>query len=135
MNYLLDTSAFSDLMREHVRMDARLEALARDDRVQICSIVRGEILYGLRRLPDGQRREALEAKAALLFAEFSCAPVPASAGDHYARVKRDCQREGLSLDENDLWIAATALASNAVLVSRDRDFQRIESLPVQDWTI
>ena len=122
-------------MREHVRMDARLEALAPDDRVQICSIVRGEILYGLCRLPGGKRREALEAKAALLFAEFSRAPVPASAGDHYARVKRDCQRAGLALDENDLWIAAAALASDAVLASRDRDFQRIESLPLQDWSV
>ena len=101
----------------------------------ICSIVRGEILYGLRGLPDGQRREALEAKAALLFSEFSCVPVPAVAGDHYAQVKRDRQREGLALDENDLWIAATALALSAVLVSRDRDFERIESLPVQDWTM
>jgi hypothetical protein len=28
------------------------------------------------------------------------------------------------LDENDLWIAATALALDAVLITRDSDFQR-----------
>jgi predicted nucleic acid-binding protein len=33
------------------------------------------------------------------------------------------------LDENDLWIAATALARGATLVSRDRDFAGIEALP------
>jgi len=32
------------------------------------------------------------------------------------------------LDENDLWIAATALALDATLVSRDGAFQTIEGL-------
>jgi predicted nucleic acid-binding protein len=38
------------------------------------------------------------------------------------------------LDENDLWIAATALATGATLITRDGDFQQIEGLSVQDWT-
>ncbi|MEK6563200.1 MAG: PIN domain-containing protein, partial [Candidatus Binatota bacterium] len=37
-------------------------------------------------------------------------------------------------DENDLWIAATALFLNAVLVSMDSDFQRVNALNVEDWT-
>jgi predicted nucleic acid-binding protein len=40
----------------------------------------------------------------------------------------------LALDENDLWIAATARQSRATLVSRDSDFQRIDGLKVEDWT-
>jgi predicted nucleic acid-binding protein len=40
------------------------------------------------------------------------------------------QRLGLSLDENDLWIASTALAIGATLVSSDRDFQSVEALPL-----
>jgi predicted nucleic acid-binding protein len=39
------------------------------------------------------------------------------------------------LDENDLWIAATALALDAVLITRDGDFQQIEGLSVNDWTV
>jgi predicted nucleic acid-binding protein len=38
------------------------------------------------------------------------------------------QRAGLPLDENDLWIAATALAIDATLVTRDTDFRSIEGL-------
>jgi len=38
------------------------------------------------------------------------------------------------LDENDLWIAATALAMGAALITRDSHFEQIEGLSVQDWT-
>jgi predicted nucleic acid-binding protein len=41
--------------------------------------------------------------------------------------------EGL-LDENDLWIAATALALYATLISRDSDFHYIDGLKVENWT-
>jgi predicted nucleic acid-binding protein len=40
------------------------------------------------------------------------------------------QQKGLVLDENDLWIAATALALDAVLITHDSDFQQIEGLSV-----
>ena len=36
------------------------------------------------------------------------------------------------LDENDLWIAATALVMNATLVTRDGDFRAIEGLALME---
>jgi predicted nucleic acid-binding protein len=54
----------------------------------------------------------------------------ARAGDLYAAVKLHRQQRGLSLDENDLSVAATALALGATLVSRDNDFESIDGLPV-----
>jgi predicted nucleic acid-binding protein len=39
------------------------------------------------------------------------------------------------MDDNDLWIAATALAEGAILVTRDKDFSRFPSLALQDWTV
>jgi len=135
MIFLLDTTAFSDLMREHPKVDARLASLASTDRTVICPLVRGEIRYGIERLPQSKRRQDLEAKAARLFAVLPCEAVPEAAGDHYARVKVTRQERGLVLDENDLWIAATALALGAVLISRDSDFRRIDGLVVIDWTV
>lgn len=38
------------------------------------------------------------------------------------------------MDENDLWIAATALVLGAVLVTRDSDFRNITGLSVENWT-
>ena len=130
MTYLLDTNAISALMRADARMASWLASIGADDRVAICTIVRGEILFGLERLAPGRRRTELEGKVGKLFAVLPCEPNPPAAGDRYANLKFSQQRRGLPLDENDLWIAATALAMDATLVSRDSDFQAIEGLAV-----
>ena len=109
-------------------MASWLSSIGVDDRVVICTIARGEILFGLERLAPGRRRTELEGKAGKLFAILPCEPIPAGAGDRYAKAKVSQQRRGFPLDENDLWIAATALVLDATLVSRDSDFQTIEGL-------
>jgi len=92
--------------------------------------VRGEILFGISRLPQGRRRAELEQMGREFLDAFHCEPIPESAGDFYAAIKLARQGQGLALDENDLWIAATALSLGATLVSRDQDFARIEGLTV-----
>ena len=130
MIYLLDTNAISALMRADARMASWLSSIGGDDSVVTCTVTRGEILFGLERMDRGRRRADLEAKAAKLFAIIPCESLSPAAADRYARVKATQQRRGLPLDENDLWIAATALALDATLVSRDSDFRAVEGLAV-----
>jgi predicted nucleic acid-binding protein len=104
--------------------------LDQTDRVVTCTIVRGEILFGIARLPLGKRRTELEETGQQFLAAIRCEPVPERAGDFYAAVKLARQQGGLTLDENDLWVAATTLALGATLVTRDSDFGRIEGLTV-----
>mgnify|MGYP001617951169 CR=1 FL=1 len=134
MIYLLDTNAFSDLMREQPGLRARVAGLSPADRLIICTIVRGEIRYGISRLSDGRKKRDLETKAEKLFAVITCEPVPEAAGNHYAEMKLARERKGSGLDENDLWIASTARALSATLVSRDADFRQLDGLSLQDWT-
>ena len=103
------------------------------DRVVICTVVPGEICYGIEQLPPSKRRQDLEGQAGPLFAVIPCESVPEAAGDHYAKIKLTRRQKGLVLDENDLSIAATAFALDAVLITRDGDFQQIEGLSVNDW--
>ena len=131
MIFLLDTSAFSELMRTEPGVSRWLASMSVKDSVVVCPIVRGEIQFGISKLSQGKRRAALENAARRLFASIPCEPVPESAGDHYAAIKLLRQRQGLSLDENDLWIAAPAMALNATLVSRDRDFNDIQGLRIE----
>jgi predicted nucleic acid-binding protein len=132
--YLLDTSVFSDLMRDHRKVTSRFTVLSPSGRVLVNPVVRGEILYGLGLMAKGRKREHLAARAQSLFARLACEAIPESAADHYARLKREAETKGLRLDENDLWIASTAVALDAVLITRDRDFRRVAGLLVEDWS-
>lgn len=130
MTFLLDTNAVSDLMRSNERVERWMATLDPADRVVTCSIVRGEILYCISRLPAGRRRSELEEVGHRFLDTFYCEAVPEQAGNIYASLKVVRQLRGLSLDENDLWIAATALALGAALVTRDADFAGIDGLSV-----
>ena len=107
-----------------------MAGLEQGDRVVTCTIVRGEILFGIARLPPGRRRTELEETGRQFLAAVRCEPVPEGAADFYAAVKLARQQRGLTLDENDLWVAATALAFGATLVTRDNDFGGIDGLQV-----
>jgi predicted nucleic acid-binding protein len=105
VTYLLDTNAISDLMRAAPGIEHWMAGLDRDDRVVTCTITRGEILFGIARLPAGRRRTELEETGRQFLAVFRCEPVPERAADFYAAVKLARQQRGLTLDENDLWVA------------------------------
>src|SRR5712691_10224142 len=64
--YLLDTNAVSAAIADRPRVKARIASPP--GRLVTRVIVRGEIYYGLERLPPGKRRNNLKAKADLVFA-------------------------------------------------------------------
>lgn len=134
MIYLLDTSALSDLMAKRESCLAKLASLPESDQVAICAVTRGEILYGLERLPVGQRRNLLVSSAETLFAQMPCFPVDQITASHYARIKHVARSLGKSLAENDLWIAAVALQMSATLVATDQDFHRLPGVQSSVWT-
>ena len=136
MKYLLETTTCSRLMVNDPKVDARLTSAQVNDDVFTCFIVKGEIRYGVERLPIGKRRTEIEQKANRLFSLLPCEPIPEEAGDYYGQLKYQAEQQGTPLGENDLWIAATALALDAVLVTSDSDFQRIVGLGLQleNWT-
>ncbi|MDY7013976.1 MAG: type II toxin-antitoxin system VapC family toxin [Cyanobacteriota bacterium] len=50
--------------------------------------------------------------------------------------RRSTKIEQLGFSDHDLWIAATALQHSLILVSGDRDFQRIQTVqnfPLESW--
>jgi predicted nucleic acid-binding protein len=135
MLFLLDTNAISDLMQGQVFITSRLRNRSASDEAITSPIVVGEIPYGIGRLAPGIKRQQLDAKAAGLFQLVPTRPMPSATGENYATIKLHSQRSGLTLKENDLWIAATALSLAATLITRDNDFSGIPGLIVQDWTV
>jgi predicted nucleic acid-binding protein len=130
--YLLDANAVSDLMRGDVQIDNRVKACT--DPLLTSVIARGEVLYGIARLPAGRRRQALEIKAVRVLASLRLEDVTRDTSDVFSHLKRDAKANSIPLGDNDLWIAATAVTLNAVLITRDNAFSRLSGIVVEDWT-
>jgi tRNA(fMet)-specific endonuclease VapC len=130
---LLDTNALSDLMRDHPKVKTRVGR--HPDPVLTSVIVAGEIRYGLSRLPPGKKRNDLENRAQSILAPMSIEPVVEPIADAYGRLKASLESQGLSLNDNDMWIAATALTYGYLVVTRDQIFWQVPGLQVEDWSV
>ena len=122
-------------MKDNPKVKGRLNSLTESDHPFTCSIVKGEILFGIVRLTAGKRRQDLQQKANELFAAIPCEPISENVSDAYVKIKVAAEQQGTSLGECDLWIAAAALTFDAILVTSDSDYQRITGLGLrlENW--
>src|SRR5260370_24146233 len=95
-------------MADHPKVKARLSL--QPGQVVTCAIVRGEIRYGLQRLPVGKRRANLETKASAVFATLPIEPIMTATADISGTLRRSLELNGYNLSHNDLSIAAAALS-------------------------
>jgi len=130
---LLDTNAVSDLMRDHPQVKARVAK--HSDPLGTSVGVVGEIDYGLQRLPAGKKRTDLETQARTILTALPAEPITLPVAETYGRLKASRESQGITLEDNDLWIAATALTQGAMVVSRDQIFAQVPGLQVEDWTV
>ncbi len=130
---LLDTNAVSDLMRDHQQLKTRVAN--HSGLITTSVVVWGEIRYGLERLPAGKKRTDLEARAQPIQGALPGEPVTLQVGEEYGRLKASLDRMGANLQDNDVWIAATARTQGAILVTRDQSFKQIPGLQVEDWSV
>jgi tRNA(fMet)-specific endonuclease VapC len=56
------------------------------------------------------------------------------AGDRYGEIRLQLEKSGCMIGNNDLWIAAHALALDVPLVTNnEKEFRRVPGLTVQNW--
>jgi tRNA(fMet)-specific endonuclease VapC len=130
---LLDTNAVSDLMRDHPHLKARIGKHTAP--IVTTVVVVGEIRYGLDRLPTGKKRTDLEVRAQKILVALRIEPVTELIANVYGGLKASLESQGLNLDDNDLWIAATAITQGSLLVTRDHIFTNVPGLQVEDWSV
>lgn len=130
---LLDTNAVSDLMRDDPNVKRRISSHA--DPIVTSVVVVGEIRYGLDRLPMGKKRTDLETRAQTSLAAIRIEPVTAQIAQAYGSLKAALESQGLTLDDNDIWIAATAMTHGDLFVKRDQAFSKVPGLLVDDWSV
>ncbi len=133
MTYLLDTNTCIGWLRQnHPAIIARIQAERPAD-IVLCSVVVGELLFGVERsAPIHRANTALRVEQ--LRQQFVSLPFNDTAAEHYARIRADLTARGLLIGGNDMLIAAIALANGCTLVTHNTaEFTRVPGLVVEDW--
>lgn len=97
----------------------------------ISVITFGELLYGAAK--SAQRATALERLRELVNLLPAMA-LPETAAEAYGTIRADLEAKGKTIGNNDLWIAAHAIAAGLTLVTNnEREFRRVRGLKMQNW--
>jgi hypothetical protein len=102
------------------------------------SITEGELLFGIARLPEGRRRNALEAAIVRILAERFAGrilPFDSAAAREFADIASGRRRIGRPISEPDARIAAIARSRDAILATRNiSDFTDCGLELIDPWT-
>jgi tRNA(fMet)-specific endonuclease VapC len=147
MMYLLDTNHCSQIINGNLAV-IQAALSRRDAGMAINVITQGELLF----MAENSEMKATNLERVQTFLDrFDLYPINADTSIVYARLKaklidtfgakdrikrRGIRIQELGFDDNDLWIAATAIQYGLILVSADSDFDRItqvEPLQVESW--
>jgi toxin FitB len=135
---VLDTNVVSELLRP-APDPAVLQWLDTQptDTLYLCSVVTGELLYGVARLPEGRRKQHLaQSLQATIQEDFNLRVLPfdLEASLIYAECAARRESLGQPISMADAQIAATCLRHDAALATRNvRDFEGIGLALINPW--
>ena len=129
--YLLDTNILIYIMKHHPpAVRAKFESLAADT-LAMSIITLGELRFGAEK---SNAREAAFTSIARLQTAIEVQPLAVSAATHYGHIRAQLQAKGQIIGNNDLWLAAHALAQGLILVTNNEcEFTRVDGLKVENW--
>jgi len=128
--YMLDTDTVSFFMKDNPKSVRKNVEKHSSKELCISAITCAELMFGLRRNYSKQLdlwlHEALGNFKIIDFDDNSAAI--------YGDIRSALEKSGELLDNMDMLIASSALASGAVLVSHNiKHFSRIKGLKLEDW--
>jgi tRNA(fMet)-specific endonuclease VapC len=136
MVYLLDTNTCIYLLTgkqpDYQRnILARLDALPRNERPVISTIVLSELQYGVQK---SRWRKANQALLDEFLLDFDVNDYGASAPVFYGELRADLEKRGKPIGPMDMMIAAHALSLDASLVTHNtREFVKVKGLRLENW--
>lgn len=125
MTYLVDANVLSETMK--TAPSAQVVDWLQDNEREIVvdPIILGEIRFGIHLLPHGKRQRRLEHWFDDVVARVICIPWDAATGLRWANLLADLRAAGQAMPIKDSMIAATALAHDLTMATRNqRDFRK-----------
>ena len=129
--HLLDTNIASHVIKgDQPEISRRLASLPMEE-IAISAVTEGELRYGLakRNYPTALTERVMQflLRVDVLAWDHDVAEI-------YADLRASCEAKGVTLAPLDMMIAAHAVATNAVLITRDKAFSRVpDPLRTEDW--
>jgi tRNA(fMet)-specific endonuclease VapC len=129
--FLLDTNICIYIRRQRPpTVLARFRQLEPGEAV-LSVISYGELIYGVEKT---QFRERARRQLAELAGLLPVMELPMRAGEFFGSIRATLAAGGDMIGNNDLWIAAHALAADLILVtSNQREFRRVQGLEIENW--
>jgi tRNA(fMet)-specific endonuclease VapC len=130
--YHLDTSTVVLFLRaKSPKLRAKINSVSAAQ-LAISQVVRAELLVGcLKSQRPGTHREQVDR----FLANVTTVDIDASCADHHAEIRAALEAAGKGIGPNDLFIAATARAAGAILLTaNEKEFRRVPGLKVENWS-
>ena len=129
--YLLDTNICIYIRQKRPDEVLRRFRQLRPGEAVLSVITYGELRYGAAK---SHRPVAALERLRELINLLPALSMPETAAEAYGTIRAKLEAKGEMIRNNDLWIAAHALASKLTLVTNnEREFQRVRGLKVQNW--
>jgi tRNA(fMet)-specific endonuclease VapC len=129
--YLLDTDILIYLIKQSPASVVRRFEVLKPGEAIVSIITYGELLYGCEK--SSQRDRSLGAIQDTIV-DIPVEPLPFFSAAAYGVARATLERRGAIIGNNDLWIAAHAIAADLTLVTNnEREFRRIPDLKVENW--
>lgn len=94
-------------------------------------ITYGELYFGAAKSNAPEKNEALLQE---LMHYIQPIILPLDGAKYYGEIRNFLQKQGSPIGANDMWIAAHALALDAILVSNNtKEFSRVPRLKIENW--
>jgi tRNA(fMet)-specific endonuclease VapC len=130
MRYLLDTNVISNVIRFPGGPAAQRVARSKLGDIGTSIIVSAELKFAYVRKASKRLENLIEGSLASL----DVAPWEAPADRLYARIRTHLEKTGRLIGQNDMLIAAHALALDAILVTdNEKEFSLVPGLRVENW--
>ena len=130
--FLLDTNICIYIRQKRPEEVLRRFRKLRPGEAVLSVITYGELLYGAAK--SEQRVRAIE-QLHELASVLPALSLPEAAAEAYGTIRAELELNGEMIGNNDLWIAAHALAAGLILVTNnEKEFRRVRRLKVQNWT-
>ena len=136
--YLLDTNIISEIRKPSPNENVLKLFAEKKNLSAISSVTWAESLAGVKRMPEGKKKEALSAYYnEIIRGQFDILPFDEHAATIYSDLYPKLEASGKMPPEFDLQIASVAIANNMILVTRNaKDFENISSvssLMLENW--